>query len=61
MGIFCSLTRRTQSKEVANNTSNHTFKYDETVVLDREKVDKHISIDLYVEKLESKCGSATYP
>ena len=33
----------------------------ETVVLlSREKVDGHISIDLDVEKLESKSGTATY-
>ena len=34
----------------------------ETVVLlSREKVDGHIKIDLDVEKLESKSGTATYP
>ena len=34
---------------------------EETVVLlSREKVDGHISIDLDVEKLESKSGTATY-
>ena len=34
----------------------------ETVVLlSREKVDGHINIDLDVEKLESKAGTASYP
>ena len=31
------------------------------VILSREKVDGHINIDLDVEKLESKAGTASYP
>ena len=31
------------------------------VILSREKVDGHINIDLDIEKLESKSGTATYP
>ena len=39
----------------------HTVHVETVVLLSREKVDGHISIDLDIEKLESKGGSATYP
>ena len=38
----------------------HTVHVETVVLLSREKVDGHISIDLDVEKLESKSGTATY-
>ena len=45
-------------KELTNSPIHNI----ETVVLlSREKVDGHINIDLDVEKLESKAGTASYP
>ena len=40
--------------------STQTKTRETVVLLSREKVDGHINIDLDVEKLESKSGTATY-
>ena len=50
--------RTSGGSDIKMDVSSHI----ETVVLlSREKVDGHINIDLDVEKLESKSGTATYP
>lgn len=50
----------TPEDSTAEDMFPYTVHVETVVLLSREKVDGHISIDLDVEKLENKGGSATY-